>query len=617
MSMFGKEPIKRKERSKTISTPSANTSMSEVIMLNEDDTDQNVTKSIDVMEKKSMKQSPKSKEASPVKEKAITKAKIRTPKKEKKSENKSPASKRSLSSEKKHSKQGSPKKPKVEKVKSEHKNHDLNTSTAEDDELRRERKQAAMALYLKMKDRPTVLNHGSKEIPKGKPDCLKGLQFVISGVLESLERDEAADLIKSCGGHVVSGISKKCTHILIGEEAGPAKLAKADELGIKKVTEDELLSMIRKKSGLPDDRSSVKKETEKKQKKDSPGKENHRSNKDSKKDSDVKIEPKKENGEMISNRDSKKAADLKIEPNKENGNMKSSKASINSAVSTPTVVPPNMDDFSFVDKYKPTSMKEIIGQQGASSNSTKLMNWLTKWHLNNDGKKKHGKSNPWAKNDDGSSYKAALLSGPPGVGKTTTAHLVCKELLFDIVEFNASDTRSKRLLKEEVSQLMSNKSLKGYADGSETKVSGRHVLIMDEVDGMAGNEDRGGVAELIALIKESHIPVICMCNDRNHPKIRSLANYCFDLRFPKPSLQQMRSAMMSICFKEGMKMEAGAIDEIITGTGNDVRQTLNHLALYSATKESKVETLNAKKNAQMSEKNVKIVSSHLKISKQF
>ena len=63
---------------------------------------------------------------------------------------------------------------------------------------------------------------------------------------------------------------------------------------------------------------------------------------------------------------------------------------------------------------------------------------------------------------------------------------------------------------------------------------------MDEVDGMAGNEDRGGVAELILLIKSSKIPVICMCNDRNHPKIRSLANHCFDLRFQRPRIEQIR-----------------------------------------------------------------------------
>ena len=72
---------------------------------------------------------------------------------------------------------------------------------------------------------------------------------------------------------------------------------------------------------------------------------------------------------------------------------------------------------------------------------------------------------PWNTNDDGSYFKAALLSGPPGVGKTTSAYLICQELGFDIVEFNASDTRSKRLLQEEVSDLLTSKSLQGYFDG--------------------------------------------------------------------------------------------------------------------------------------------------------
>lgn len=65
---------------------------------------------------------------------------------------------------------------------------------------------------------------------------------------------------------------------------------------------------------------------------------------------------------------------------------------------------------------------------------------------------------------------------------------------------------------------------------------------------------------------------------------------------------------MSVCFKEGIKLEAGAIDEIISGTGNDIRQTLNHLALYSATKDVKLAANDAKKNAHDSEKDIKIVS---------
>lgn len=269
----------------------------------------------------------------------------------------------------------------------------------------------------------------------------------------------------------------------------------------------------------------------------------------------------------------------------------------------------DVNTLSFVDKYKPKTVKDIIGQQGAGSNANKLQNWLLHWHKNHgDPKKKVPKHNPYAKNDDGSSFKAALLSGQPGIGKTTTAHLVCNELCFDVVEFNASDTRSKRALKEEVQQLLTNQSLHGYANGESKGTSKRHVLIMDEVDGMAGNEDRGGIAELILLIKESHIPVICMCNDRANPKMRSLSNHCFDLKFYKPSINQMRSAMMSVCFKEGIKVEPGAVDAIISGTGNDVRQTLNHLALYSATKDNKIGADKAKRTAQICEKDVKIVS---------
>lgn len=72
---------------------------------------------------------------------------------------------------------------------------------------------------------------------------------------------------------------------------------------------------------------------------------------------------------------------------------------------------------------------------------------------------------PWAKDDNGAFFKAALLSGPPGVGKTTSAHLVCKELGFDVVELNASDARSKRTLENVVSELLTNKVLAGYATG--------------------------------------------------------------------------------------------------------------------------------------------------------
>lgn len=439
-------------------------------------------------------------------------------------------------------------------------------SSVQMDEDRHEKKQMVAAMYQKYKNRANCLNHGSKEIPKGRPDCLAGKIFLVTGILESLERGEAEDLIKEYGGKISSGVTKKLNFMVVGEEAGPSKLTKAEDYGVKILSEDDLLDMIR---GGPAAEKKPVKEV-KKEKSESPVKKEKKR---------VKEEPPSQDEEEF------KTFSVKKKVKKEDPEPQPCTSA--TATTAGTAEKPSCDlrNVAWVDKYKPTNIKQIIGQQGPSSNTSKLLHWLQKWHSNHDGKKKLTKPSPWAKNDDGGYFKAALLSGPPGIGKTTTATLVCKELGYDTVEFNASDTRSKRLLKEQVSEILKNKSLFGYATGKESGTSSKQVLLMDEVDGMAGNEDRGGMAELIALIKDSSIPIICMCNDRNHQKMRSLVNYCFDLRFQRPRMEQIKGAMMSVCFKEQMKVDPKAVEEIISASNNDIRQTINYLAMLSAGKD--------------------------------
>lgn len=70
---------------------------------------------------------------------------------------------------------------------------------------------------------------------------------------------------------------------------------------------------------------------------------------------------------------------------------------------------------------------------------------------------------------------------------------------------------------------------------------------MDEVDGMSAG-DRGGIADLIASIKISKIPIICICNDRYSQKLKSLVNYCLLLSFRKPTKQQVFLADVYILF---------------------------------------------------------------------
>ncbi|XP_053957121.1 replication factor C subunit 1 [Anastrepha ludens] len=471
---------------------------------------------------------------------------------------------------------------------------DLESSVLSDED-RHERKRMAAILYQKYKNRTSVINPGSKDVPKGAPNCLAGLTFLVTGVLESLERDEAASIIKELGGKMMTTVGKRLKYLIVGEEAGPKKLAQAEEFGISVLSEDGLFDLIREKSGnLPE---KVVKEEEngnnktKESKLNSPKKQKNKSQDKlhiASPEKRIKLEksPKEEKNSIEKLAIKTEKQEVEKDHDEVCENNVESKSNIDDAV------------LPWVDKYKPTNVKEIVGQFGPTSNVSKLTNWLSKWYINHDGKKKLQKPNPWAKNDDGSFYKAALLSGPPGIGKTTTATLVCKELGFDTVEFNASDTRSKRLLKEEVAELLSNKSLYGYFHGEGKKVTKKHVLLMDEVDGMAGNEDRGGVQELIALIKEASVPIICMCNDRNHQKMRSLVNYCYDLRFNKPRMQQIKGRILSICCKEGFKIDSDKVDEIIEATNNDIRQSINHISLLSAGKDLKLLSKGANKTAE-------------------
>lgn len=61
---------------------------------------------------------------------------------------------------------------------------------------------------------------------QGADYCLAGLSFVITGVLDSLEREEAEEIIKKYGGRILHQISKKTNYVIIGDEPGPAKVSK-------------------------------------------------------------------------------------------------------------------------------------------------------------------------------------------------------------------------------------------------------------------------------------------------------------------------------------------------------------------------------------------------------
>ncbi|KAL6497828.1 replication factor C subunit 1 [Orobanche hederae] len=383
---------------------------------------------------------------------------------------------------------------------------------------------------------------GEKEVPEGAAGCLDGLTFVISGTLDSLEREEAEDLIKRHGGRVTGSVSKKTNYLLCDEDVGGVKSAKAKELGTAFLTEDGLFDMIRA-SNKPKPKTPVK---------------------DSKKLVDKVAPPKK----------SLPPSPLKKSPQGPEKNLSKESAGMHKKPTAQNLLP-------WTEKYRPKVPNDIVGNPSLVK---QLHDWLVNWNdqFLNTGKKAKGK-----KQSDAGAKKAVLLCGTPGIGKTTSAKLVSKMLGFHTVEVNASDSRGKADAKIEkgiggstsnsIKELVSNEALSLHMERSHHP---KTVLIMDEVDGMSAG-DRGGVADLIASIKISKIPIICICNDRYSQKLKSLVNYCLLLSFRKPTKQQMAKRLLQIAKAESLQVNEITLEELAERVNGDIRMALNQLQYMS------------------------------------
>ncbi|KAI1322954.1 replication factor RFC1 C terminal domain-containing protein [Xylariaceae sp. FL0255] len=383
-------------------------------------------------------------------------------------------------------------------------------------------------------------NPMSGDLPTGEEECLSGLTFVFTGQLTTIAREDAQALVKRYGGKITGIPSSKTSYVILGEDAGPSKLTKIRDFGIKTINEEGLFELIRR---LPAGGGGGKGAEKVRQKR-------------------------KEEEEKIK----QQAAEMeKEEKAKKTEQEKARKAAVARGATAPTQVSQPPSAQLWTTKYAPTQPSHICGNKGAVE---KIQKWLKNWA-------KAKRYNFQKRGADGmGGERAIILSGPPGIGKTTAAHLAAKLEGFDVIESNASDTRSKKLVEAGVSEVMNNTSLRGYfaGDGKDVdKVKKNIVLIMDEVDGMSAG-DRGGVGALAKFCKKTEVPLILICNDRRLPKMKPFDFVAFDIKFQRPQVEQVRSRMLTICHREGLKLPPPVLDALIEGSNRDIRQVVNMLS---------------------------------------
>ena len=207
-----------------------------------------------------------------------------------------------------------------------------------------------------------------------------------------------------------------------------------------------------------------------------------------------------------------------------------------------------MKDDLWVEKYRPQKISEVIGNEEAKGS---FVEWL---------KSKRRRK------------KAILLYGPPGVGKTALVNAASKEFGFRIIEMNASDTRTEKAINKIAGPATSFVALDTFSAESKG-----NLLFLDEVDGVFGNEDRGGIGAIIKIIEKSQVPVIMAANNLELQKLRPLKKVCELIRFQQVRIPLIIVMLRRICAKEHVDAELEALERIAENSRGDVRSAINDL----------------------------------------
>jgi replication factor C subunit 1 len=297
----------------------------------------------------------------------------------------------------------------------------------------------------------------------------------------------------------------------------------------------------------------------------------------------------------------------------------------------------SQESLLWVEKYKPKGLNQIIGNV---QNVQFIQRWLQNWSselnqeiLDKQKLAKENERNETNKRFKSTRIKSLLVAGSPGIGKTSSVELIGKLLGFNVVELNASDTRNKAQLHNSAQQVAQYPSLdrffnkfKVIPQESKSKpipttpkaVENRYnLLICDECDGVAGQEDKGGLQELIRIIDETEHPIICICNDIQSRKIKTLKSHCHVLKWFPPSVDQILPSLMGIVKQEQLLFTILQVKSFIVQSQCDIRQSINLLQLQSYSNRTHNNSATTKPSQSSHLKDVQILDSFQSVSNMF
>jgi replication factor C large subunit len=204
------------------------------------------------------------------------------------------------------------------------------------------------------------------------------------------------------------------------------------------------------------------------------------------------------------------------------------------------------DKLPWTEKYRPTTRSDIVGN---AEEIETFLDWIISWKTGTPKK------------------RAMLLIGPPGTGKTATVGAIANDLGYEIVEFNASDKRNRANIEMQVTR----SALQQTLDGSP------RLILLDEVDGLSGTSDRGGVGAILKVIDVSSHPIVMTANDPDSPRIKDLLKKCLVIRFNSLNIDSIIQVLTKIAMENSDRPSQQIIESIAGNSGGDLRAAISDL----------------------------------------
>lgn len=203
----------------------------------------------------------------------------------------------------------------------------------------------------------------------------------------------------------------------------------------------------------------------------------------------------------------------------------------------------------FTTKYRPTKLADFVG-------NSKVIHPFIEWLLTWDQKNKKN--------------KCLLVSGLNGIGKSLLVDLVLKKHCYNIIHLSPDDDRGKEQIQQVIKPLL---------HCTKTFDDCENVLVVSDIDSSGG--DHGFIGALVECIKETEIPIICICDDRFSQHLKPLLSHCFDIKMTKPTYAEMYALVYNVVVSENMKikMKKSIVDKLIEQANGDIRFMLNWLQL--------------------------------------